>query len=50
MCHEDIAQRMGVTRRVVKRDMARAYAALRTRLDTDLVGSNDARPFPDEAL
>jgi RNA polymerase sigma factor (sigma-70 family) len=33
--HEDIARRMGVTRRVVKRDLASAYAELRTTLSSD---------------
>jgi RNA polymerase sigma-70 factor (ECF subfamily) len=41
MCHEDIAKRIGVTRRVVKRDMARAYATLRASLDPELLANRD---------
>jgi RNA polymerase sigma factor (sigma-70 family) len=36
LCQEDIAQRLGVTRRIVKRDLARAYATLRMALDSDI--------------
>jgi RNA polymerase sigma factor (sigma-70 family) len=31
--HEEIARRLGVTRKIVKRDMSRAYASLRISLD-----------------
>jgi RNA polymerase sigma-70 factor (ECF subfamily) len=34
--HEEIARRLGVTRKIVKRDVARAYASLRMRLDPGL--------------
>ena len=40
MTHPQIAAKLGVTRKMVKRDMARAYAELRTRLDYD----PDGRP------
>jgi RNA polymerase sigma factor (sigma-70 family) len=33
--HEDIAKTMGVTRKIVKREITRAYAALRMRLDEE---------------
>jgi len=33
IAHEEIARRLGVTRKIVKRDVARAYASLRIRLD-----------------
>ena len=36
MRHEDIARRMGLTRRVIRRDLARAYATLRVALGTDV--------------
>jgi RNA polymerase sigma factor (sigma-70 family) len=36
MTHPEIAVALGVTRKVVKRDMARAYAALRVNLDLEL--------------
>src|SRR5580658_3977743 len=35
ICHEEIALRMGLTRRIVKRDLAHAYASLRDMLGTD---------------
>jgi RNA polymerase sigma factor (sigma-70 family) len=35
--HEEIARRLGVTRKIVKRDMARAYASLRVSLDLRLI-------------
>ena len=38
MSHQEIAAALGVTRKIVKRDVARAYAALRTMLDFDLLG------------
>lgn len=38
MNHQEIAAALGVTRKIVKRDVARAYAALRTTLDFDLLG------------
>jgi RNA polymerase sigma factor (sigma-70 family) len=46
--HEDIARRMGLTRRIVKRDLAGAYAALRITLgagatDSTLQTSNSDR-------
>jgi RNA polymerase sigma-70 factor (ECF subfamily) len=34
--HEEIAHKLGVTRKIVKRDIARAYASLRTSMDQDL--------------
>ena len=34
-CHEEIALRMGLTRRIVKRDLAHAYASLRNMLGAD---------------
>lgn len=37
MTYEDIATHLDLTRRVVKRDLARAYATLRAGLDPDLV-------------
>lgn len=36
--HEDIAKTLGVTRKIVKRDIARAYASLRISLDRNLFG------------
>jgi RNA polymerase sigma factor (sigma-70 family) len=33
--HEDIARRTGLTRRIIKRELARAYATLRTTLAAD---------------
>jgi RNA polymerase sigma factor (sigma-70 family) len=36
---DDIAKRMNLTRKIVKRDLARAYATLRVTLDADLLGS-----------
>jgi RNA polymerase sigma-70 factor (ECF subfamily) len=39
ICHEDIAKRMGLSRRVIKRDLAYAYAKLRT-----MLGSPAAKP------
>jgi RNA polymerase sigma-70 factor (ECF subfamily) len=36
--HEEIARRLGVTRKIVKRDVARAYGALRISLDPSLCG------------
>ena len=38
LTHPEIASTLGVTRKIVKRDMARAYAALRINLDVDLLG------------
>lgn len=38
MTHPQIAVAMGVTRKIVKRDMERAYAALRFNLDADMFG------------
>ena len=37
--HAQIADLLGVTRKVVKRDIARAYATLRVELDSDLNGA-----------
>jgi RNA polymerase sigma factor (sigma-70 family) len=37
MNHQEIAAALGVTRKIVKRDVARAYAILRTTLDFDLL-------------
>jgi RNA polymerase sigma factor (sigma-70 family) len=42
LCHEDIARRMGLTRRVIKRDLARAYATLRTILGADTADSRSS--------
>lgn len=36
MTHQEVAATLGVTRKMVKRDMARAYAELRILLDFDL--------------
>lgn len=36
LTHSEVAAALGVTRKVVKRDTARAYAELRTRLDFEL--------------
>jgi RNA polymerase sigma-70 factor (ECF subfamily) len=38
LTHPEIAHSLGVTRKIVKRDMARAYAALRIDLDVELFG------------
>ena len=38
--HEEIAQRLGVTRKIVKRDMARAYATLRLSMDDAPMGKS----------
>ena len=35
ICHEAIALRLGLTRRIVKRDLANAYASLRNMLGAD---------------
>jgi RNA polymerase sigma-70 factor (ECF subfamily) len=43
LTHPEVAAALGVTRKVVKRDMARAYAELRTLLDFDLDGSVECR-------
>jgi RNA polymerase sigma factor (sigma-70 family) len=40
--HEEIARRLGVTRKIVKRDIARAYGSLRVSLDFGLPA--DSRP------
>jgi RNA polymerase sigma factor (sigma-70 family) len=37
LVHEDIARTLGVTRKIVKRDIARAYASLRISLDRNLI-------------
>lgn len=37
LTNQDIASRLGVTRRVVKRDLARAYATMRAALDSSLL-------------
>lgn len=39
----EIASELGVTRKIVKRDVARAYAALRTSLDRDLLATPESR-------
>ena len=41
MTHPEIATRLGVTRKIVKRDTARAYAVLRTTLYTDQPSERD---------
>lgn len=52
LTHEVIAKRMGVSRRIVKRDLIRAYAALRESLTLDMsgegtrVGRSSARKTP----
>jgi RNA polymerase sigma-70 factor (ECF subfamily) len=38
--HEEIARRLGVTRKIVKRDIARAYGSLRISLDPGLMGES----------
>ena len=38
---EDIAERMNLTRKIVKRDLAKAYAMLRVSLDPQMLGSED---------
>lgn len=43
MNHQEIATVLGVTRKIVKRDVARAYAALRATLDFDLLGKAAAQ-------
>lgn len=35
----EIAKRLGCTPRIVKRDLAKSYAKLRTKLDADLIGA-----------
>ena len=42
--HEEIARRLGVTRKIVKRDIARAYSSLRISLDPSLVGESPRQP------
>ena len=42
--HEEIARRLGVTRKIVKRDIARAYGALRISLDPSLAGESPREP------
>ena len=48
MTYDDIARHIGVTRRIVKRDLARAYAMLRANLDPDLAGTTVLRKFPEK--
>ncbi len=50
MTHEDIAKRLGLTGRMVKRDLARAYAALRASLDPDLAEAELPWPSSGRAL
>ncbi len=50
MTHEDITKQLGLTRRMVKRDLARAYAALRASLDPDLVEAGLPWPSSGRAL
>jgi RNA polymerase sigma-70 factor (ECF subfamily) len=50
MSHEDITKRLGLTRRMVKRDLARAYAALRTSLDPNLAEDGQLYPSSGGAL
>ena len=38
---EDIAEQMSLTRKIVKRDLANAYAMLRVSLDPRMLGSDD---------
>jgi RNA polymerase sigma factor (sigma-70 family) len=40
LTHEEIARRLGVTRKIVKRDVARAYGSLRVSLDSSLLGDS----------
>jgi RNA polymerase sigma-70 factor (ECF subfamily) len=40
MTNPEIASKLGLTRKIVKRDTARAYAALRIALDRDLVATS----------
>jgi DNA-directed RNA polymerase specialized sigma24 family protein len=42
--HEEIARRLGVTRKIVKRDIARAYGSLRISLDSNLMGESPRQP------
>jgi RNA polymerase sigma factor (sigma-70 family) len=39
MTHPEIAIALGVTRKIVKRDTARAYAELRAKLDVEFLGA-----------
>src|SRR5258708_6721834 len=39
MTHPEIAVALGVTRKIVKRDTARAYAELRAKLDVEFLGA-----------
>ena len=41
MTHPEIANTMGLTRKIVKRDTARAYAVLRSRLCRDAMGIHE---------
>jgi len=50
MTYEDIAKHLGLTRRMVKRDLAQAYAALRAALDRDLSEIELPRLSPEKAL
>jgi RNA polymerase sigma-70 factor (ECF subfamily) len=50
MTHEDISGQLGLTRRIVKRDLARAYAALRASLDPDLAKAGLPWPSSGTAL
>lgn len=44
LTHQEVAATLGVTRKVVKRDMARAYAELRMLLDSDLAAPAERQP------
>lgn len=44
MAHADIAQKLCVSRKIVKRDTARAYASLRILLESDSIGSVSPNP------
>jgi len=50
LTYDDIAGRLGLTRRIIKRDLARAYAALRTTMDPDLSEPAEPRASPERAL
>jgi RNA polymerase sigma-70 factor (ECF subfamily) len=50
MTHEDISGQLGLTRRIVKRDLARAYTALRASLDPDLAKAGLPWPSSGTAL
>ena len=50
MTHEEITKHLDLTRRMVKRDLARAYAALRVSLDPEFAEAGLAWPSSGRAL